>query len=190
MGLNSAKLDFYGHPPRHPLAEAYYSQCAFRYGDYIAKLAVIPDMPELRRLAEEELHLEDENGLRNAVASYLRDHLAEYVVAIQLCTDLDRMPVEDASAVWSEDDSPYRPVARLMLPPQPAHDAARERRIDEDMAFCPAHSLAAHRPLGSIMRARMHAYEVLGRKRRELNGCPQASRAGTDRPRDVVCELW
>lgn len=172
VGLNSAKLDFYGHPPRHPLAEAYYSQCAFRYGDHIAKLAVIPDMPELHRLAGEELDLQDENGLRNAVAEYLRDHPAEFVVAIQLCTDLVRMPVEDASVEWSEDESPYRPVARLVLPPQPAHDAERESSIDEDMSFCPSHSLAAHRPLGSIMRARMHAYEVLGRKRRELNGRP------------------
>ena len=172
VGLNSAKLDFYGHPPRHPLAEAYYSQCAFRYGDYIAKLAVIPDMPELRRLAEEELHLEDENGLRNAVAEYLRDRPAEFVVAVQLCTDLDRMPVEDASTEWPEDESPYRPVARLVLPPQPAHDAERESSIDEAMSFCPSHSLTAHRPLGSIMRARIHAYEVLGRKRREINGRP------------------
>ena len=172
VGLNSAKLDFYGHPPRHPLAEAYYSQCAFRYGDYIAKLAVIPDMPELRRLAEEELRVEDENGLRNAVAEYLRDRPAEFVVAVQLCTDLDRMPIEDASVEWPEDESPYRPVARLILPPQPAHDAERESSIDEDMSFCPAHSLTAHRPLGSIMRARMHAYEALGRKRREINGRP------------------
>ena len=40
------------------------------------------------------------------------------------------------------------------------------------MSFCPSHGLAARRPLGSIMRVRLRAYEVLGRKRRELNGCP------------------
>ena len=45
VGLDSGKLDFYGHPQYHPLAEAYYSQVPIRYGNYVAKLAVIPDNP-------------------------------------------------------------------------------------------------------------------------------------------------
>lgn len=178
VGLNSAKLDFYGHPRRHPLSEAYYSQCPFRYGAHIAKLAVIPDLPELLRLAGEEIRLDDENGLRTLVSEYFRDHSAEFIVAVQLCTDLDRMPVEDASAEWPESESPYRPVARLILPPQPAYDAERRSAVDENLSFCPSHSLAAHRPLGSIMRARMHAYEVLGRQRREINGRPTGEPRG------------
>ena len=40
VGLNSANLDFFGHPPFHPLAEAYYTQAPLRYGNYVAKLAV------------------------------------------------------------------------------------------------------------------------------------------------------
>jgi hypothetical protein len=56
--------------------------------------------------------------------------------------------------------------------PQEAYSPARHPSIDEDLSFCPAHSLAAHRPLGSIMRARMRAYEVLGRERREANSRP------------------
>ena len=178
VGLDSAKLDFYGHPFRHPLSEAYYSQCAFRYGDHVAKLAVWPDTAELRRLREQELRPAGENGIRTAVVDHFRQHGAEFVVGIQLCTDLRRMPVEDASVEWPEDESPYRPVARLVLPPQAAFDAEREREIDEDLSFCPAHSLAAHRPLGSIMRARMRAYEELGRKRRELNGRPAGEPGG------------
>lgn len=181
-GLNRAKLDFFGHPPRHSLKGACCSQCTFGYGDYIAKLAVIPDMPELRRLDEEELHLEDENGLRNAVAESLRDHPADFVVAVQHCTGLDRMPVKDAGAEWPEEEGPCHPVARLVLPPQPARDAERESNIDEAISFCPSHSPAAHRPLGSITRARMHAYEVLGRKRREINELP------TVEPRGPVSE--
>ena len=45
VGLNSGKVDFYGHPKFHPMAEAYYSQTAYRYGDYVAKFAVIPANP-------------------------------------------------------------------------------------------------------------------------------------------------
>jgi hypothetical protein len=172
VGLNSANLDFYGHPRLHPLGEAYYSQCPIRYGDYIAKLGVFPDNPALKALIDNELDIQDENGLRTAVVDFFRTNPAEYVIAIQLCTDLERMPVENATVEWPEDESPYRPVARLVLPPQEAYSPARVSAIDEDLLFCPAHSLAAHRPLGSIMRARMKAYEVLGQQRRRENGRP------------------
>jgi hypothetical protein len=180
VGLDSAKLDFFGHPVRHPLAEAYYSQTPIRYGDYIAKLRVTPDTPGLRALREETFKPQDENGLRTAVVAFFRDNPAEFEIGIQLCTDLDRMPVENATVEWPEDESPYRPVARLILPPQIAYSPARRAFVDEELLFCPAHSLAAHRPLGSIMRARMRAYEVLGQARQEQNGRP------TREPRSIA----
>jgi hypothetical protein len=42
VGLRSANLDFFGHPPLHPLGETYYSQAPIRYGDYIARLNATP----------------------------------------------------------------------------------------------------------------------------------------------------
>jgi hypothetical protein len=171
VGLDSANLDFYGHPFNHPLAEAYYSQCPFRYGDYIAKLRVRPDMPRLNELGRAGFTPADENGLRAAVVEYFRDNPAEYEVGIQLCTNLERMPVENANVEWPENESPYRAVARMVLPPQEAFDAKRQS-LDEELLFCPSHSLAAHRPLGSIMRARMKAYEIRGNARRQENGRP------------------
>jgi hypothetical protein len=92
VGLNSANLDFYGHPFNHPLGEIYYSQCPFRYGDYIAKLRVRPDMPRLHDLLRASLTPADEDGLRTAIVEYFRGNPAEYEVGIQLCTDLERMP--------------------------------------------------------------------------------------------------
>jgi hypothetical protein len=170
VGLNSANLDFYGHPFNHPLGEAYYSQAPIRYGDYIAKIAVTPATPEQKALADQTLQPQDENGLRTDVVAFFRSHAAEFEVMVQLCTDLDRMPVENASTEWPEDESPYQPVARLVLPPQDAYSPRRESFEDKKLSFCPSHSLAAHRPLGSLMRARMRAYEALGRARREQNG--------------------
>ncbi|MBN8469056.1 hypothetical protein JYJ95_21340 [Corallococcus exiguus] len=77
-----------------------------------------------------------------------------------------------AHAQWSEAESLFQPVARLVLPAQDAYDPAMQDAVDEAMSFCPAHSLAAHRPLGGIMRARMAAYAAVGRARREQNGQP------------------
>ncbi|HYP13486.1 MAG TPA: hypothetical protein VEQ63_06160 [Bryobacteraceae bacterium] len=115
---------------------------------------------------------QDENGLRAAVVDFFRTRDAEFEVGIQLCTDLERMPVENANTEWSEEESPYEPVARLLVRQQDAYSDARRSFVDEDLSFCPAHSLSAHRPLGSVMRARMHAYEVMGNKRRNQNGRP------------------
>jgi hypothetical protein len=96
----------------------------------------------------------------------------EVEVGIQLCTNLEAMPVENAHTQWPEDESPYQPVARLLLPAQDAYSPARQAYVDEALSFCPAHSLAAHSPLGSIMRARLKAYELMSRLRREQNGVP------------------
>lgn len=104
------------------------------------------------------------------MVEFFRTREAEFDIGIQLRTDLDRMPVEDASVEWPESESPYEPVARLLLAAQDAYSPARADFVEEDLSFCPAHSLAAHRPLGSLMRARMHAYEVLGAERRRENG--------------------
>lgn len=82
VGLNSANLDFYGHPYRHPLGETYYSQCPFRYGDYVAKLRVAPASPGLRALVERTIRAENENGVRAAVVNFFATQGAEFEVGI------------------------------------------------------------------------------------------------------------
>lgn len=166
---DSPTLDFFGHSRVHPMAEAYFTQAPIRYGDYVAKLAVVPVAPAQRALDGTAVDLRDPDALRTATVGYLRDHDAEFEIRVQLCTDLDTMPVENASVEWSEEQSPYRTVARLRLPRQEAFSLARRAFVD-NLSFCVSHGLSAHRPLGSIMRARMRAYPVMSRLRRETNG--------------------
>ena len=164
VGLNSANLDFYGHPKLDPLTESYYSQTPFRYGDYVAKLRVRP-----LGMADHPIEIEDENGLRARVTAEMRSRATEWAVEVQLCTDLDRMPVEDAHANWSQEESPFREVARLTLPAQDAWTAASPSQEDS-LSFCISHSLEAHRPLGSISRARMRVYDTMAQRRAQANG--------------------
>lgn len=171
VGGDSAALDFFGHPRVHPLAEAYHTQAAMRFGDYIAKLAIVPVAPEQVALADEAIDpAADPNALRTATVGYLREHDAVFEVRVQLCTDLKRMPVEDASRRWTEEESPYRTVARLSFPRQEAFSDARRAYVDETLSFSPAHCLAALRPLGSVQRARLAAYPHMARVRREATG--------------------
>ena len=169
VGLNSEKLDFFGHQRRHPMDEAYFSQTALRYGDYIAKLAVIPANDELKAMRGAAYDPQTHDAMREQTVAYFRQHAAEWDVCIQLCTDLTRMPVEDAMAEWDETVSPYRPVARLTVPVQMAWDGAKDAAFD-GLSFSPAHSLVAHRPLGSVNRARLAAYPALAEARRKENG--------------------
>ena len=81
------------------------------------------------------------------------------------------MPIEDAQAKWPEELSQYQPVARLVLPVQSAFDPAKNAFF-EDLLFAPGHALEAHRPLGSVNRARLAAYGALGERRRTENGKP------------------
>ncbi len=171
VGRESAALDFVGHRPRHPLAEPYFTQVPIRYGDHVAKLGVFPVLPGMTALPDID-PTRDPDALRTATAAWFRRHAAEFEIRVQLCTDPERMPIEDASAEWDEAESPYRPVARLIFPAQDACSPPRRRHVDDALSFCPSHSLAAHKPLGSIMRARLRAYPAISAWRRGRNGMP------------------
>lgn len=95
-------------------------------------------------------------------AQDLRDRVAAaplvYDVALQFFVDESITPIEDASVVWPENESPFVDVARLTL-----------TTIDPDveaLRFDPWGGLAEHRPLGELMRARKSAYYASQKARR------------------------
>jgi hypothetical protein len=164
-----------GQPETHILGETFYSQVPLRFGNYIAKMAIAPVSPELVALAQAPLNVNGvPDGLRQSVVEFFRQNGGTWEVRAQLCTSLGDMPVEDAAAVWPEKKSPYRAVARITVKPQAAWGLARSAAVDNEMSFGPWHGLAAHRPLGSIMRARKMAYEMGRRFRAEKAGRPIA----------------
>jgi hypothetical protein len=181
VGAESATIKALGgHPETHPLGDTYYSQAPILYGRYMAKVQVAPVAPALAALAGTPVDLKDKpDGLRDAVVGHFAGQGGEWEVRVQLCTDLDAMPIEDASVEWPEAASPYVTVARLRAPPQKAYGEGLVRRIDEGMQFNPWHALAAHRPLGSIMRVRKAVYAMSKRFRAERNGIAIAE------PRDL-----
>lgn len=170
VGLQSHLLSFFGHPVKHPLADTYFSQAPIRWGDHIAKIAMAPSAGTLAAVGGDPLDTRRPNAFREAMIDTFATHGAAFDLMVQLCADLDAMPVEDAHADWDQKVSPYRTVARLTLPPQNAYSEARRRFFDEGLGFQPAHALAAHRPLGGVMRARLAVYRRLQDHRRGING--------------------
>ena len=171
FGQESAKADFFGHPFSHPVSEGYFSQAPVRFGDYVAKLAAIPVAPEQLALADWRLEpQEDEDGFRHAAVHFFAANDAVYEIKAQLWVDADKQPIEDTSVDWPVSLSPYVTVATLRLPRQAAYGLERVRFFDDVMSFRPAHALAAHRPLGSVMRARLQVYAALSDLRHRENG--------------------
>ncbi|RZI73444.1 MAG: catalase [Pseudomonas sp.] len=172
-GQSATLISMGGHPTTHVLGASFYSGAALRHGRYIAKFAVVPVSAELAALAGQKVDLDGRpDGLREEVVAFARAHRMEWELRVQLCTDLDSMPVEDASVPWPEDRSPYVAVARISAESQPGWNEAIQRVSEDGMFFSPWRGLAAHRPLGNVMRARKAAYEQSARFRAERNGTP------------------
>ena len=174
IGRDSSLLDFFGHPHTHPLGESYHSHAPLRYGRYVAKLALVPASPSLHALEGARVDPQFEySALKDAVVGFFREHGAEYELRVQLRTNAETMPIEDASVEWPEAESPFLPVARVVFPPQDAYSPARRSFVDDVLSFSPAHCLAAHRPLGSLMRGRLKAYGAIAALRAEMNARPR-----------------
>ncbi len=171
FGGESATLKMLGgHPKTHVLGETYYTQAPVLYGDCIAKLCVAPTSAPLTALTDAKVDLDGKpNGLRGAVVDFFAVNGGEWEIRVQLCTDLEKMPVEDASVAWPEDESPYLTVGRIVADPQTAWTHGRSKVVDDGFSFSPWHGIASHRPLGSVMRARKRSYEMSARFRAEHN---------------------
>lgn len=176
VGKPSALADFFGQPFSHPLGDSYFSQAPVRYGDYVAKLAAFPASFYQDALRDWQLDPhEDEDGFRHAAVDFFREHDVVFELRVQLWANAETQPIEDASVEWPAQDSQYRTVATIRLPRQDAYSPQRVRYFDEAMTFRPAHSLAAHRPLGSVMRARLQVYQALSDFRHRETGVTEAN---------------
>lgn len=106
----------------------------------------------------------DPNFLRGRLVEHLQKHPACFDFMIQMQVPGKNMPVEDATIVWREKDSPFVPVARIEIPMQ-TFDTEPQNEFCEDLSFNPWHSLPEHRPIGVFNRVRRALYEEVARYR-------------------------
>jgi hypothetical protein len=174
IGLSSKTLSFFGHPPFHPLAEAYFSQAPMRWGDYVGKIGFFPTDEMLATIRAIKINDRGENGFRSAMLNHFAQHGASFELRVQLATDLESTSIEDAAQEWPEADNPYRRVGKLNMASQTAWSSDRDAYFDR-LSFRPANSLVTYRPLGQVMRARLAVYGALVAFRQERNGQSVAS---------------
>ncbi|MDB6454479.1 catalase family protein [Falsirhodobacter sp. 20TX0035] len=184
VGGESSTLQTLGGAPNvHPLGETYYTQTAYRYGDYVAKLSLVPVTETLEKHTGEKINTRGRrDALREEVAEDMQSGPATWDLRVQLCRDLEKMPVEDPSVLWDEELSPFVTVARLHADPQVGWSAERAKIADDHMRFSVWTGLEAHRPLGSVNRARRSTYALSSAYRADFNRCPIHEPAKIDLP--------
>ena len=175
--LQSATLEGIGAAATHILGESFSTVAPLRYGGYVAKIGFAPGSENLKKLTGESIDLSvDYNALEELIKRFFRHETAVWEVRAQLAlddsdkADKDReFPIEKADVTWPEEKSPWQTVARITVMPQDTYSDARQTFVDERLSFSPWHALAAHRPLGGIMRSRLKAYEEAIKYRAQRN---------------------
>ncbi len=164
---------FGGYPMVNPLGDRYWLQAPIRFGDHIAKLDVVPASENFTALTGKEFDLDGRHdGIRDEVHTLLASEGGSWTLRAQLWRDRDTQPIEDASVEWTEDVSPFIPIATIRVAPQDSWSPDRALVMDDAMAFRPWQGITAHRPLGNIMRARRVTYPISADLRSTLNRCP------------------
>lgn len=160
-------------PAVNLLSSSYWTMGAVRHGDYIAKVAFKPTPDSAANVRRRALDLTSTASVfRPALVAELRERPSEFDVQVQLCVDLDRMPVEDLTVEWSETLAPPVTVAKLRLPRQDISSDDNLERMDA-LSFTPWRTREAHRPLGNIQLTRKEVYRRVSIRRHTLNRQPR-----------------
>jgi hypothetical protein len=155
--VRSVKRTVLDSDVRSMATETYGGTAPIQFGPYAAKFTVRPPVgtepPREREQGDDFLREELEERLLNG------DVVFDFVV--QFFVDEARTPIEDTSVAWDPDVAPFVKVAELRIPRRDPADRAIDRETSDKvdaLSFSPWHALEAHRPLGSVMRARKVAY--------------------------------
>jgi hypothetical protein len=140
--LDAAMQGLYSRMNTSPLEVSYWSCVPYLLGEGQAmRYAIHPRAKQRTRLPARP----PANYLRQAMARTLAERPVEFDVKVQLQADPQRMPIENASVIWSERRSPPVTVARLRLPVQ-QFDSPEQHAFARTLSFQPWHSVYDHRP--------------------------------------------
>lgn len=165
-----ALMSFQDIEPKNSFLYDFYSMGAVRHGDYVAKVRAHPNEAYALKIGWREVDPEKvDEAYRPAILREIREHDFQFDIQVQLCKDLEKMPVEDLTVEWSQELSPFITVATLYIPKQDVPDDGNFQ-IMENLSFTPFHVLEENRPMGNLQMTRLKAYQASSKIRHELNG--------------------
>ncbi|KAK3939400.1 putative catalase protein [Diplogelasinospora grovesii] len=145
----------------------FYSQTAYRYGDYVIKYKLTPNTELQKQLAQETATSASNSNILHAVTNplttlkntitggpgdqqqlpkdvlsewlkdYYSKHDAEYLFQVQLLENLDDQPIEYAGTEWDEQKYPFQTVARVVFPKQDSFSFKAKAFWEDSMRLDP-----------------------------------------------------
>src|SRR5215470_2721042 len=166
-------------PVRNPLLTTFWSMAAVRHGDYVGKIRLAPVAENSTRAIHRELDLRGRPDVFHpTLVDELRASAFDFDLQVQLCTDLEAMPVNDTTVEWPEKLSPFVTVGRVHVPRQDISGNENFEKTDA-LAFNQWRVTEEHRPLGEIMQVR-RIYSASAKMRRTINHQPQTEPTSAD----------
>ncbi len=139
-----------------PFAIRYWSTTPFKHGANEAtavKYSITPCTENPKPAPPQP----GKDQLRAAMKAHLEQAPACLEFGVQKRTHPDSMPIDNASVIWDEEDSPFRTVATITIQQQD-FDTPEALAACEKIGFNPWQSLPQHEPLGRMNEVRRETY--------------------------------
>ena len=154
-----------------PLQPQYFSMVPYQLGDTPLKFSA---KPCAGMTFTEQVDQYDYSYLTKAMQAKLDTSEACFDFMVQEQKADKDMPIDDATVEWSEKDSPFIPIAKILIPPQRFTTLAQQE-FCENLSMNPWHAVGRWVPLGSLNRSRRLVYYAVSRFRHAQNGAQPSS---------------
>ena len=153
--------DIAGKPVGNPLEVPYFGAAPFRFGrGRVMRFSAQPRVaPEPQTLPGDPAPCDYLNEALTARMAEGETVIFDFKLQVR---DADQVTdLDDATSSWDEAETPFVPVATLVLEaPQTEVNSDAQRKACEDLVFTPWHALSEHEPLGGINRLREKVYKA------------------------------
>ena len=150
---------------KSPLQPQYYSMVPYRLGNIPLKFSAKPS-PDMT--FTEQADDSDKNYLTEVMQAKLAKGSSGFDFMVQEQKPDKNMPLDDATVCWSEQESPFIPIAKIHIPAQTFIGEAQQV-FAENLSMNPWHGVGEWEPLGSLNRSRRLVYFAVSKFRHEQN---------------------
>ncbi|NKC16562.1 MAG: catalase [Gammaproteobacteria bacterium] len=174
-------LDEMAQPVGSVLATAYWGILPFSLGEsqyvkYLLRPTIVDNPPHEQPA--------DPTYLAKEMADRLAAQDVTFEFCLQLRTNPETMPLDEATVAWPELESQFVPVAEVVFPKQDIN-ARGQSEYGENLSMNIWRVTEDHRPQGSISEVRRVVYEASALQRRNANGVPVGEPV-SPKPDDVL----
>jgi hypothetical protein len=152
-----------------PLAVQYFSMLPYQLGNTTLKFSTRPCAGAHFTATSK---LDSFDFLTDQMAATLASNAACFEFMVQPKIAGADMPIEDGTAIWSEQESAFIPIATIRIPPQ-TFTGEPQQQFCENLSMNPWHGVGEWTPVGSLNRARRLVYNAVSEFRHRKNEAPR-----------------